>query len=38
MFWKTKKTLLSNKSCIRDRTNINEKDKMLKTGSEQLKL
>ena len=38
MFWKTIKPLLSDKSCIRDRSNINEKDKILKTESEQLKL
>ena len=34
LFWKSVKPLLSDKSCIRDRINISEKGKILKTESE----
>ena len=34
MFWKTIQLLLSDKSCIRDRTSISEKGEILKTDSE----
>ena len=34
LFWKSVKSLLSDKSVIRDRVNINVKAEILKTGSE----
>ena len=34
LFWKSVKSLLSDKSGIRDRININVKAEILKTGSE----